>query len=262
MKLTSWIFYVCIFINTVARALTPEPCHLCSSRMPSLVKWNYVLSETPKLTSEAIVYDIDGFDNSAKTVKKIHDKGGIAICYLNAGCYENWREDARAFPKELIGQTNGWEGERWLDIRQTNVLLPIMQERIKLCQSKGFDAIEFDNVDGYSMQTGFKITAEDQAHYNALLANMAHKANLAVGLKNDIEQIERLVPFFDFAINEQCFQYEECEKYKPFLNANKAVLNVEYSLNPSDFCPKAISLHINSIKKKKRLNENVVFCSP
>jgi len=59
-----------------------------------------------------------------------------------------------------------------------------------------------------------------------------------VGLKNDLNQIPDLLPAFDFAVNEQCFQYNECSLLVPFIQANKPVFEVEYNRNPSQFCPR------------------------
>ena len=42
--------------------------------------------------------------------------------------------------------------------------------------------------------------------------------------------MKALVPDFDFAIVEECIQYRECGKAVPFIDAGKAVLEVEYKL--------------------------------
>ena len=48
-------------------------------------------------------------------------------------------------PKIVLGASNGWPGEKWLDIRRTDILLPIMHDRMQnWCKDKGFDAIEPD----------------------------------------------------------------------------------------------------------------------
>ena len=39
----------------------------------------------------------------------------------------------------------------------------------------------------------------------------AHSRGLEVGLKNDVEQVGQLVGYFDWQLNEECFQYDECE---------------------------------------------------
>lgn len=240
----------------------PVFCANCAAQIPRGVKWNIILTKPVKFSVPVPVYDIDGFDNSAKTVARIHAQNAKAICYINAGAWENWRSDERNFPDALKGKSNGWSGEKWLDIRQTTQLMPIMQARINMCKDKGFDAVDFDNVDGFSNKTGFPITAADQAKYNVLLANIAHQAGLAVGLKNDLEQVELLEPYFDFAVNEQCFYYKECDRLTPFINANKAVLNIEYDLKPAQFCTKAKSLYFSAIKKNLELTEEPVsFCN-
>ena len=113
---------------------------------------------------------------------------------------------------------------------------------------KGCDGVEPDNVDGYANKSGFKITYADQLKYNIWLAQQAHDKGLAVGLKNASPMVNDLVSYFDFAVVEQCFQYNECNAYKPFISANKAVFEVEYSLKPAKFCKQANDLGFSSLK--------------
>ena len=68
------------------------------------------------------------------------------------------------------GKGNGWPGERWLDIRATGVLLPIMDARVQKCAKAGFDAVDFDEVDGYANKTGFPLTGAHQLTFNRALA--------------------------------------------------------------------------------------------
>jgi len=104
----------------------------------------------------------------------------------------------------VLGRTNGWPGEKWLDIRQLKVLAPIMKARMDQCVARGFDGVEFDNVDGYANPTGFSLTAANQLRYNSWLANQAHLRNLSAALKNDLGQVKTLFPYFDWALDEQC----------------------------------------------------------
>lgn len=46
--------------------------------------------------------------------------------------------------------------------------------------------------------------------------------------KSDLDQIAAFVSAFDWALNEECAAYEECELLTPFVEGGKAVLNVEY----------------------------------
>ena len=92
-------------------------------------------------------------------------------------------------PSSVLGKSNGWPGERWLDIRDLATLGPIMQARLDRCARKGFDAVEFDNVDGYQNRTGFPLSGKDQLRYNVFLANQAHTRGMSAFLKNDIDQV-------------------------------------------------------------------------
>lgn len=217
--------------------------------------WNYQIGSTPTdLNIKVQVYDIDGFDNDAAQVAAIHSAGSKAICYIDVGTWENWRPDASEFPKSVLGSNNGWPGEKWLDIRQISVLAPIITARFQMCHDKGFDAIEADNVDGYTNSTGFPLTAAEQLAYNEWYAGVAHNVGLPIALKNDTDQVSQLLPHFDFMIDEQCFQYSECSTLKPFLSAGKAVFEVEYKGQPSSFCTKANADKFSSIKKKLSLD--------
>lgn len=215
--------------------------------------WQWQLSGDLDTSVDVPVYDIDGFDHSAETVAELHRAGRRVICYVSAGAWEDFRPDAREFPDELLGEGNGWPGERWLDIRRTDVLEPLMAARVEMCREKGFDAVEPDNVDGYRNVTGFPLTAADQLRYNRLIARLAHARGMSVGLKNDLDQVRELVAEFDFAVNEQCAQYDECGLLTPFVAAGKAVFHVEYDLPARRFCPEARKLGFSSMRKRYEL---------
>src|SRR5439155_3487853 len=127
------------------------------------MSWQWQLTGTIDQTVAAQMFDVDLFDTSAATVASLHMLGHHVVCYVNAGAYENWRPDAAQFPSATKGKgLDGWPGEQWLDVRQWQALRSIIEARMDLCRSKGFDAIELDNVDGYSNDTGFPLTAADQ----------------------------------------------------------------------------------------------------
>jgi hypothetical protein len=113
-------------------------------------------------------------------------------------------------------------------VRSANVRR-IMLARLDLAVSRGFDGVEPDNVDGYTNDPGFPLTAADQLDFNRFIADAAHERGLAVGLKNDLDQIPDLVACFDFAVNEQCHEYDECGALQPFVDAGKPVFNAEYA---------------------------------
>lgn len=209
------------------------------------LKWYWQLSSVPAAKAGFDVVDFDCFDATAADVAAWHATGAKVIGYFSAGTAENFRPDYASFPSSVLGATNGWPGERWLDIRQTAILEPIMAARAQMCQAKGVDALEWDNEDGAFNSTSFSISSAQQQTYDAWLAGEAHAVGLKVALKNTIELIPTMEPLSDFAINEEAFRYGETSGYSAFTSHGKAVLNAEYSASAMD-CPLAASEHIDS----------------
>jgi hypothetical protein len=184
----------------------------------------------------AAVYDVDGFETSSGEVAALHAQGKHVVCYVDVGTAESFRPDYGQFPKSVLGRSNGWPGEKWLDVRRLSVLEPIMTDRFQMCREKGFDAIEPDNIEAFSNRSGFPLTAAEQLTYDEWVAREAHALGLAVLQKNDGPQSEQQQPYFDGALTEQCNQYRECADFEPYLEAGKPVIDAEYKLRDSRFC--------------------------
>jgi hypothetical protein len=203
---------------------------------PQHLTWYWQLQGTVANDEPVAAYDIDGFETSAAEVAALHAQGKHVICYIDVGTAEDFRPDYSEFPKSVLGRSNGWPGERWLDIRQLGVLEPIMTARFRMCREKGFDAVEPDNIEGYANNSGFPLTAAQQLTYNEWVANEVHALGMAVLQKNDGEQTPELLGYFDGALSEQCNQYKECDDFEPYLAVGKPVLNAEYHLATKRFC--------------------------
>lgn len=242
-----------------ALGLSPPPSKWWMPR-PG-VSWQWQLTGPVDTHFDVDMYDIDLFDTPRVTIDELHDAQRVVICYFSAGSYEIWRSDADRFATEVLGQTlDGWPGERWLDIRNLDVLAPIMEARLDLAVDKGCDGVEPDNIDGYSNPTGFDLSAQDQLVYNRWLARAAHARGLSIGLKNNLDQVRDLVVDFDWALNEQCFEYDECDLLVPFVEAGKAVFGVEYRGQPKVFCPWANAMHFDWLWKRLDLDAWRVSC--
>jgi len=215
--------------------------------------WQWQLQGSIDTSINAEMYDIDLFETSESVIAELHDRGRTVICYFSAGSWESWRSDAQQFPEPIKGRQNGWPGERWLDIRQIDTLGPIIRSRLDLAVEKGCDGVEPDNVDAYSNNSGFPLSNQDQIDFNIWLANAAHERGLSIGLKNDLDQVTQLEPYFDWALNEQCYQFSECELLSPFVNAGKAVFGVEYRGDPASFCSRTNALDFDWLKKNLSL---------
>jgi len=207
------------------------------------------------------MYDIDMFDSATTLIAELQAAGRAVTCYIDTA-YEPGRPDSSDFTAAVLGNDiDGWPGQFWVDIRST-VVRNIMANRIALAASKGCDAVEMDDVDSYENNPGFPITAADQLDFNGFLATTAHANDLGIALKNDVDQAAALMTQFDFAINEQCFQYKECTVYLDFVKANMAVFGVEYSLATSAFCAEAESDKFSWWKKDLNLDAGGTDCCP
>jgi hypothetical protein len=211
--------------------------------------FQWQLSGDLDTTIDVDVYDVDLFDTPESTISLLQSAGRKVVCYFSAGSYEDWRLDAGDFPDSLLGESNGWPGERWLDIGQVDQLAPIMEARLDLAVAKGCDAVEPDNVDAYQNPlSGFAITADQQVAFLAWLSHEAHERGLSIGLKNAISLTERVVDLFDWALNERCMEFDECGLLSPFIDDEKAVFHVEY-VGDLAWCPRALELGLVSQEK-------------
>jgi hypothetical protein len=231
-------------------------------RPPPCTRWQWQLTGTIDTTVDAEMFDIDLFDAPQATIDTLHALGRVVICYLSAGTWESWRPDAGDFPPAVLGNALDppFNDERWLDIRQLGVLAPIMSARLDLAVGKSCDGVEPDNVDGYANDTGFPLTAADQLAYDRWLATSAHQRGLSVGLKNDLDQIPDLLPVFDWALDEQCWEFSECGALAPFVAHGRAVFGVEYTGDPAVFCPPLDALGYSWLKKNLQLDAWRIDC--
>ena len=223
------------------------------------LRWQWQLNDGPvDLSLDVDVYDIDLFDNDANVTAALHAQGRKVVCYVSVGSWEDWRPDEHQFPASVIGEDYiGWPGEKWLDIRQIELLAPIMRARMDLCRDKGFDGLEPDNIDGYTNATGFPLTYEDQVKYNRWLADEAHARGLSIGLKNDPDQVADLLPYFDWGLTEDCFAEGWCEIMLPFIQMGKPVFAAEYTDSGGSIeqlCREAGQLNFSLILKDRELD--------
>jgi hypothetical protein len=212
--------------------------------------WQWQLTGPIDTSYDVDMYDIDLFEAPQSVIDRLHEDGRIVICYFSAGSLEEGRPDSGRFADEVIGNTvEDWPDERWLDISRIDLLAPIMEARLDLAVDKRCDGVEPDLVEAHDASTRFSLTYQDQLDYNRWLADRAHERGLSIGLKNDLTQIDDLVEFFDWALNEECFQYDECEMLLPFVDAGKAVFGVEYRGEPAEYCPRAMTFGFSWLTK-------------
>jgi hypothetical protein len=216
-------------------------------------RWQIQLTGSIDTALDVQMYAIDLFTASNADIAALHSAGRVVICWLSVGSYEPWRPDIDAFPPETLGASLGGRGEVFVDIRDPRIRT-IVAARLDLAVARGCDGVIPANVDGYDNRSGFDLTAEDQLAYNRWVATEAHARSLSVGLVNDPRQAPELASSFDWAMTLECVRFSECDAFRSFIDSNKAVFHVEYSLALSDFCRVANSMNFDSLKKNVSLD--------
>jgi hypothetical protein len=239
----------------------------------------------------ANIWDTDLFQDSnaadggiptgpSPVVSALHASGKYSICYVEAGAYQTGFPDDSDFAAADYGNEaqqyamQGWSGEWWFDISGfanyvagnpatlTGAAVNIaagLDKRIGWCALEGQDALEPDDLDGYTNPGGtgvagggWNLTQADSAGFERWLAYDAHSHGLAIFQKNDPANAAVDEPLFDGMIIEECNHYDDpCAgaggDATPYLAAHKPVLNAEYTSDgetTSQFCSADISAGI------------------
>jgi len=248
--------------------------------------WTQVDTSQSLSPAQASIYDVDLFYHTKDQIAVMKGQGKKIICYFSAGSAEIWRPDYNEFNSSDIGEPlEGWAGERYLNIKSSAVL-EVMKKRIQLAATKGCDAIDPDNMDGYSNGGGgFDLQESDAIKYLQNMAAEAKNNHLATGLKNAQEILPSVLSDIQFAVNEECATEgsDGCQEYDDLLAAGKPVFHIEYVnttssgqwTNPSfpgvsnsqmlvDLCVKkqsgGISGKLSTVIKDLDLDGWVVYC--
>jgi hypothetical protein len=167
-------------------------------------------------------------------------RGYYNICYING--FQTQDEDTTFWltkhPTLVLRSASGkpvfdpgWPDEMILDVStaaKRSAIAAVMDATIDHCKARGFEAVEFDNLDSYSRSHHAFSLAADLAEAELLVAH-AHSVGLAAGQKNTSELggRGRSVAHYDFAVAEECYRYDECASYTSVYGAR--VLDIEYT---------------------------------
>lgn len=165
--------------------------------------------------------------------------GRYNVCYVNG--FQTQPQMQKFWRKRmaLVLTRNGepvvdeaW-GEWLLDLRTDSNrkrLAKIVGRWTDDCARKGFDAVEFDNLDSYTRSYGMLKRSQAKA-YAKLLIRDAHRVGLRVGQKN-LADLNGSKIGYDFAIAESCARYRECGNYTRYYG--RQVLMIEYQRSSFD----------------------------
>ncbi len=161
------------------------------------------------------------------------------ICYVNGfqtqpGEGEHWlAEQPDLVLRDADGAPfidPGWPDEYLLDTStegKRDRIAALLGTVVNGCATDGFDAVEVDNLDSWSRSEG-SLTFDDNVDLAAAFARIAHQLGLAIAQKNgagdSVELRDRVG--FDFAVTEECAQFEECADYLDAYDG--LVFDIEY----------------------------------
>lgn len=169
--------------------------------------------------------------------------GAYNICYLNGFQAQpdevgGWKRDHDDLLLKSGGSyvVDGDWNEVLFDIStaaKREALAAIVGRWMAGCATKGYQAVEIDNLDSWTRSRGALNQAAAVA-YAKLLAAAAHAKGLAIAQKNTVEiaGVGKREIGFDFAIAESCADYEmsagvpECQGFVDVYGSN--VLVIEY----------------------------------
>jgi hypothetical protein len=208
------------------------PPHLDRTGHP--MRWDWQIGRVTPLQRagpHAVdIYDIDGFLTTPAEIRRIHTAWPAstlahpkAVCYLDLA-WEDYRPDASPapagrFPAATLGKIYyGYPEERWVDFRQLDALKPMLNARIAMCASKGFDAVELDDIDSFDppSTTGFHLTPGDAQNYLAYAFNQVHRDGMTALWKNSPLLARWGVRYTDGAVVEECYTYGGCPSWDVF----------------------------------------------
>jgi hypothetical protein len=166
--------------------------------------------------------------------------GTYGICYVNG--FQTQPDEADAWlddhPDAVLRGADGhpvadpgWPDEMLLDTTTATKraeIVTVLTRSIARCADRGFDAVEFDNLDSWTRSHGALTRAGNLALARALVT-VGHEHGLAVGQKNtpQLGAAGRERTGFDFVVAEECVHYRECGAYTS--TYGDRVIDVEYS---------------------------------
>jgi len=167
-------------------------------------------------------------------------EGVYSICYVNA--FQSQPQDAADWldnhSELLLTDAAGepvidpnWPDEMMFDTStETNreAIAEIIGATITECKNRFFDAVEFDNLDSYTRSDG-ALSQQDNLDLATLLVTATHNLGMSAGQKNSVELglRGRDEAGFDFAVSEECAQFDECAAYTDVYG--EFVIDIEYS---------------------------------
>jgi len=212
------------------------------------------------------VYDIDAIINPASTVAALHALNDHVICYIESGSAGDYYSASQeGIPTTYYDQLQsagvlgntlpGYPQERFVNITSPTAVSIVESEISQQCAAKGFDAVETDldeTYTGYDGATGYALTESNEQTFLTTIADYIHSLGMGWIAKNLVDTGDNFAtvmePLADGLLTENCNQWDQCGQASTYISNGKGVLNAEYNLEPSQFCPADDAAGINGAR--------------
>jgi hypothetical protein len=225
--------------------------------------WQAQLSGSidPGLDVELFYLDADFTELAA--LQALRARGAHYVCYLSAGSFEPWREDAGEFPERVLGLAlPDYPREQWLDIRDETVR-GLMLRRVEAMALKGCEGVVPASLAVHAADTGFELSLEDALDYAGWLASRIHLAGMSAGLIAPLDLTAPLVGDFDWGLAVDCLMPSRCSAFQPFAEQEKPVLHVEFgdAETAPELCRSARDAGFDALIKRESFDGFRIACA-
>jgi hypothetical protein len=225
--------------------------------------WQAQLSGSidPELAVELFYLDADFTEPAA--LEALRARGAHYVCYLSAGSFEPWREDAGEFPARVLGLAlPDYPREQWLDVRDETVRA-LMLRRVEALARKGCEGIVPASLAVHTADTGFDLTLDDALEYAGWLASRIHLAGMSASLGAPLQMTTALAGDFDWGLAVDCLDPSGCAAFQPFAEQEKPVLHVEFgdAATAPALCEAARALGFDALIKRESFDGFRIACA-
>lgn len=236
LTLVALVVLAC-FGASEARGWQKFPADEWENRTWAQLAWGHKSGGRDTITSKTkvVLVDVDDTDEIARLKKK---EDLVVACSFSAGTLELFRSDISSKWYDAVvpgADLASWD-EIWLDLSKLSKIKKVLRPRFNRAKALGCDALELDNVDCFLADDCWKSSfstvekaRKAEIKFIKWLSKAAHSRGMGIGLKNGLEILSSVASKIDFAVNEQCQEYDECNYYEPLIEQNKMILAVEYS---------------------------------
>lgn len=226
------------------------------------VTWQAQLSGSVDSTLDVELFYLDADFASPSMLSTLRASGRIVLCYVSAGTFEPWREDANAFPESALGEPLlDYPREQWIDFRDSRVK-DILRARLDGMSRAGCDGVYPSTLEAHREASGFDLGRSDVVAYARWLAGEIHARGMSAGLSVSAELVPDVENAYDWALAIDCLAGSGCAPWVPVRQSGRAVLLVEFGGegDAPRICTAAKSLGFDAIVKRPAFDAFRVGC--